>query len=81
MKKCGNCEWHGDDGRCKNPDAMMEGCVMNDMSWCCKYKRKKPQEVQDGPIITPCRGCSDYDGYGGCKSKGGCERAKKEVQE
>ena len=40
-----------------------------------------PQEVQDGPIITPCRGCSDYDGYGGCKSKGGCARAKKEVQE
>ena len=40
-----------------------------------------PQEVQDGPIITPCRGCSDYDGYGGCKSKGGCARAKKEVQD
>ena len=35
----------------------------------------------DGPIITPCRGCSDYDGYGGCKSKGGCARAKMEVQE
>ena len=35
----------------------------------------------DGPIITPCRGCSDYDGYGGCKSKGGCVRAKMEVQE
>jgi hypothetical protein len=34
----------------------------------------------DGPIITPCRGCSDYDGYGGCKSKGGCARAKMEVQ-
>lgn len=47
MQKCGNCEWRGDDGRCKNPDAMMEGCVMNDMSWCFKYKRKKPQEVQD----------------------------------
>jgi rubrerythrin len=35
----------------------------------------------DGPIITPCRGCSDYDGYGGCKSKGGWARAKMEVQE
>lgn len=35
----------------------------------------------DGPIITPCRGCSDYDGYGGCKSKGGCARAKMEAQE
>lgn len=37
--------------------------------------------AQDGPIITPCRGCSDYDGYGGCKSKGGCARAKMEVQD
>lgn len=38
--------------------------------------------AQDGPIITPCRGCSDYDGYGGCKSKGGCAREKMmEVQE
>lgn len=37
--------------------------------------------AQDGPIITPCRGCSDYYGYGGCKSKGGCARAKMEVQE
>ena len=35
----------------------------------------------DGPIITPCRGCSDYDGYGGCKSKGGCARAKMEAQD
>lgn len=35
----------------------------------------------DGQIITPCRGCSDYDGYGGCKSKGGCVRAKMEAQD
>jgi len=37
--------------------------------------------VQDGPIITPCCGCSDYDGYGGCKSKGGCARAKMDGKE
>ena len=37
--------------------------------------------AQDGPIITPCRGCSEYDGYGGCKSKGGCARARMEVHE
>ena len=24
------------------------------------------------PEINPCRGCEDYDGKGGCKSKGGC---------
>jgi hypothetical protein len=38
-------------------------------------------DTTDGPIITPCRGCSDYDGYGECKSKGGCARAKMEVQD
>lgn len=24
------------------------------------------------PEINPCRGCEDYDGKGGCKTKGGC---------
>ena len=24
------------------------------------------------PEINPCRGCTDYDGQGGCKSNGGC---------
>lgn len=24
------------------------------------------------PEINPCRGCEDYDGKGGCISKGGC---------
>jgi hypothetical protein len=24
------------------------------------------------PEINPCRGCEDYDGEGGCKTKGGC---------
>ena len=38
-------------------------------------------DTTDGPIITPCLGCSDYDGYGGCKSKGGCARKKMEVQD
>ncbi len=37
-------------------------------------------DTLDGPIITPCLGCSEYDGYGGCKSNGGCV-AKMEVQE
>ena len=45
------------------------------------WNERARKVVQDGPIITPCRGCSDYDGYGGCKSKGGCARAKMEVQE
>lgn len=31
------------------------------------------------PEINPCRGCTDYDGRGGCKSNGGCG-AKMEVE-
>ena len=61
-------------------DELWERFVIVRRIWM-KYNGREPQEMQDGPIITPCRGCSDYDGYGGCKSKGGCARAKKEVQE
>ena len=32
------------------------------------------------PEINPCRGCEDYDGRGGCISKGGCG-ARMEVTE
>ena len=54
MQKCGNCIWHDDNAICKNPDAFMEGCVMDDLSWCVKYKRKKAE------------GCADRkDGTGG----------------
>lgn len=36
---------------------------------------KTKDEVTDDyeePEINPCRGCEDYDGKGGCISKGGC---------
>ena len=29
-------------------------------------------EDWEEPEINPCRGCTDYDGHGGCKSNGGC---------
>ena len=47
----------------------------------CLDGRDEARAKMDGPIITPCRGCSDYDGYGGCRSEGGCSMAKMEVQE
>lgn len=48
MQKCENCKWHNEEGVCTNPDAILEGCVMDDWSWCCRYKRRKKLEVQDG---------------------------------
>ena len=29
-------------------------------------------EDWEEPETNPCRGCTDYDGHGGCKSNGGC---------
>lgn len=55
------------------------GAKMNDSNASNAFNAL--DNAQDGPIITPCRGCSDYDGYGGCKSKGGCARAKMEAQD
>ena len=33
------------------------------------------------PEINPCRGCEDYDGKGGCKTKGGCADRRGESDE
>ena len=32
------------------------------------------------PDINPCKGCEDYDGEGGCKSKGGCAEVRDEQE-
>ena len=56
--------------------------VMAEIAWnYCANCGADMRAKMDGPIITPCRGCSDDDGYGGCKSKGGCARAKMEVRD
>ncbi len=47
MQKCGNCIWHDDNAVCKNPDALMNGCVMDDLSWCEKYKRKNKKVMKE----------------------------------
>lgn len=43
---------------------------------CGSDMRSIDDEVVDLPMeepeINPCRGCEDYDGQGGCISKGGC---------
>lgn len=60
--------------RCRYAYCPNCGAKMNDSN--ASNALNALDNAQDGPIITPCRGCSDYDGYGGCKSKGGCARAK-----
>lgn len=70
---CGDWNTYGKSKYCPNC-----GAKMNDSN--ASNALNALDNAQDGPIITPCRGCSDYDGYGGCKSKGGCARAKMEVQ-
>ena len=46
--------------------------------WHCgaKMDEDELQELE----INPCRGCDDYDGQGGCKSKGGCGAKMNEVE-
>ena len=77
--KCSVCysEGRGDYIRCPWCGAVMDESNASNASNALNAL----ENAQDGPIITPCRGCSDYDGYGGCKSKGGCARAKMEVQD
>ena len=77
--KCSVCysEGRGDYIRCPWCGAVMDESNASNASNALNAL----ENAQDGQIITPCRGCSDYDGYGGCKSKGGCARAKMEVQD
>lgn len=46
----------------------------------CPNCGAKMDDNLEEPAINPCRGCEDYDGKGGCISKGGCG-AKMEVEE
>lgn len=57
MTKCSVCDWINND------DSSYNFCP------CCGADMR-PQFEE--PEINPCRGCEDYDGEGGCKSKGGC---------
>lgn len=76
LPKCSICGHESSDALNYCPNC---GAKMNDSN--ASNALNALDNAQDGPIITPCRGCSDYDGYGGCKSKGGCARAKMEVQD
>lgn len=42
------------------------------MNYCPNCGAKMDDNWEE-PAINPCRGCEDYDGRGGCISKGGCE--------
>lgn len=47
--------------------------VRGEHDFCSRGERKDKFEE---PEINPCRGCSDYDGRGGCISNGGCGERK-----
>lgn len=76
LPKCSICGHESSDALNYCPNC---GAKMNDSN--ASNALNALDNAQDGPIITPCRGCSDYDGYGGCKSKGGCARKLMEVQD
>lgn len=76
LPKCSICGHESSDALNYCPNC---GAKMNESN--ASNALNALDNAQDGPIITPCLGCSDYDGYGGCKSKGGCARKKTEVHE
>lgn len=47
----------------------------------CPNCGAKMDNTWEEPEINPCRGCTDYDGQGGCKSNGGCGAKMDEVSE
>lgn len=66
MTKCSVCDWINND------DSSYNFCP------CCGADMR-PQFEE--PEINPCRGCEDYDGKGGCKTKGGCAKSRGEEDE
>lgn len=44
---------------------------IKDWNYCPHCGASMVNEFEE-PEINPCRGCADYDGQGGCISKGGC---------
>ena len=45
-----------------------------DEDWYCADGERDEDALPEDydPHLDPCRGCEDYDGNGGCLSKGGC---------
>ena len=46
----------------------------------CPQCGAKMDDDWEEPEINPCRGCTDYDGQGGCKSNGGCGAKRNGVE-
>lgn len=76
--------WEIDEKRYGNKDphcsicrAILEGdadkCRNNYYCYHCGAKMDEDEwQEPEEPEINPCRGCADYEGYGRCKSNGGC---------
>ena len=58
----------------------------NDGNWhsiryCPNCGAKMDEDLQwEESEINPCRGCEDYDGQGGCLSKGGCGERREDAK-
>lgn len=69
-----------------NGDGSLWRCSVCGEAQCCKSNYcgdcgAKMGTDWEEPEINPCRGCTDYDGQGGCKSNGGCGAKMDEVSE
>lgn len=53
----------------------------NGANYCPNCGAKMLYDDWEEPEINPCRGCTDYDGKGGCISNGGCGAKMDEVEE
>lgn len=62
---------------CSNCDYISE---FASFKYCPDCGAKMDDDWEE-PAINPCQGCEDYDGRGGCTSKGGCGAKMDEVEE
>jgi len=63
---CSECDYEIDGTGCIDP---LE--YLKTYKFCPNCGASMRPQFEE-PEINPCRGCEDYDGKGGCKTKGGC---------
>lgn len=61
-------------------DGLCYLCHGQELPNYCPNCGAKMDDDWEEPEINPCRGCDDYDGRGGCKSKGGCGAERSEYE-
>jgi hypothetical protein len=72
--RCKDCEYYnGEYKYCVND-------IFAKPNGYCSYGKRKEDADFEEPEINPCRGCEDYDGKGGCLSKGGCGERREDAK-